>query len=476
MLVGRSKREYVKVDGRLFESQVKDGRRVIRHPNGTSPDIPVKDLGLTGWAPLSRSERLLAGAGGTPTPFRLGDGTYVVPMDDIKRVETSGNPFRITYKNVDQEVAFDSTAGAWRGTHEQGQQYYWRTTKGHWQRGTLEASKKAKKASAHHYNFVDISSIPRIPKQLAPVPKTLNYFWAGQEIPTLLVDNMTKNATRASGYKTVLHVDADSPAVFKQIESKLKEKIPGVTVLNLNEDAAFKQLKTGEMYNYFRQGQGKNLAAASDVARYPIMNKHGGFYLDTDDLIQSNVGAVDVAAGADDVLLGAAMTNYVTNYKTFYNTSNFATRPGNPVLGEMIKEMNKRFAANKSYFANNRPTVSRGPDGNVQFTQEFKEYEEKIFNTVGPDMFNDTLKTKRPDMYDLGFDGLAREAKWDGVKLVPHGPVVSIENTVSEAYARQGMVVPITEPLQIKRAKEHYFPLRYKFNVKIGADHSWINT
>lgn len=27
----------------------------------------------------------------------------------------------------------------------------------------------------------------------------------------------------------------------------------------------------------------------------------------------------------------------------------------------------------------------------------------KIFNTVGPDMFNDTLKTKRPDMYDLGF-------------------------------------------------------------------------
>lgn len=74
-------------------------------------------------------------------------------------------------------------------------------------------------------------------------------------------------------------MDADSPAVFKQIESKLKEKIPGVTVLNLNEDAAFKQLKTGEMYNYFRQGQGKNLAAASDVARYPIMNKHGGFYL-----------------------------------------------------------------------------------------------------------------------------------------------------------------------------------------------------
>ncbi|PIB62752.1 glycosyltransferase [Pseudomonas sp. 2995-3] len=476
VLVGRSKREYVKVDGRLFESQVKDGRRVIRHPNGTSPDIPVKDLGPTGWAPLSRSERLLAGAGGTPTPFRLGDGTYVVPMDDIKRVETSGNPFRITYKNVDQEVAFDSTAGAWRGTHEQGQQYYWRTTKGHWQRGTLEASRKAKKASAHHYNFVDISSIPRIPKQLAPVPKTLNYFWAGQEIPTHLVDNMTKNATRASSYKTVLHADADSPAVFKQIESKLKEKIPGVTVLNLNEDAAFKQLKTGEMYNYFRQGQGKNLAAASDVARYPIMNKHGGFYLDTDDLIQSNVGAVDVAAGADDVLLGLPVTHQVADYKTFYNTSNFATRPGNPVLDEMIREMNKRFATNKPYFANNRPTITRGPEGRLQFTPEFKEYEAKIFDTVGPNMFNDTLKMKRPDMYDLGLDGLSKEATLVDGKLVAQGPVVNIQQSVSEAYARHGVVAPVTAPYQILKTKEHYFPLRYTFNVKVGADHSWIST
>lgn len=474
--VGRSKREYVKVDGRLFESQVKDGQRVIRHPNGTGPDIPVKDLGASGWAPLSRSERLLGGASGTPTPFRLGDGTYVVPMDDIKIVETSGNPFRINYKNADQEVAFDSTAGAWRSPHEQGHHYYWRTPKGRWQRGTLEESRKAKKATDHHYNFVDISSIPRIPTQLAPVPKTLNYFWAGQEIPAHLVDNLTKNASRAPGYKTVLHVDADSSAVFKQIESKLKEKVPGVTVLNLNEDAAFTQLKNGEMYSYFRQGQGKNLAAASDVARYPIMNKHGGFYLDTDDLIRSNVGAVDVAAGADDVLLGLPVTHQVAEYKTFYNTSNFATRPGNPVLDDMIMEMNKRFADNKAYFANNRPTVTRGADGKVQFTPEFKDYEAKIFDTVGPNMFNDMLKKKRPDMYDLGLDGLSREAVLTDGKLVPHGPIVNIEERVREAYARQGVVVPITAPYQILKTKQHYFPLRYKFDVKVGADHSWINT
>ncbi|WP_257626938.1 glycosyltransferase [Pseudomonas sp. Xaverov 259] len=476
VFVGSSKREYVKVDGRLFESQVKDGQRVILHPKGTAADIPVKELGPSGWAPLSRSERLPGGASSTPTPFRLGDRTYVVPMDDIKIVETSGNPFRINYKNVDQEVAFDSTAGAWRSPHEQGHHYYWRSAEGQWQRGTLADSRKAKKVSDHRYNFVEVSSIPSIPKQLAPVPKTLNYFWAGQEIPSHLVENMTQNAMRTPGYKSVLHVDADSPAVFKQIESKLKEKVPGVTVLNLNEDPAFKQLKNGEMYRYFRQGQGKNLAAASDVARYPIMNKHGGFYLDTDDLIQNNVDAAQIAAGADDVLLGLPVTHQVSDYKTFYNTSNFATRPGNPVLEEMIKEMNKRFATNKSYFANNRPTVARGPDGKVGYTPEFKAYEAKIFDTVGPNMFNDILKTKRPDMYELGFDSLTKEAMLVDGKLVPHGTIVNVQESVSQAYARQGLVPPITVPLQIQKTKEHYFPLRYKFRVNVGADHSWINT
>lgn len=476
VFVGSSNREYVKVDGRLFASRVKDGQRVILHPNGTAADIPIKDLGSSGWAPLSRPERLLAGAGAPPTPFRLGDATYVVPMDDIKIVENSGNPFRINYQNVDQEVSFDSTAGAWRSTHGHDQHYYWRSAKGQWKRGTLAESRKAKKLGDHHYNFVEVSSIPGIPKQLAPVPKTLNYFWAGQEIPAHLVDNIAKNALRTPGYKSVLHVDADSPAVFKQIESGLKEKVPGITVVNLNEDPAFKQLKDGEMYSYFRQGQGKNLAAASDVARYPIMNKHGGFYLDTDDLIQNNVDAAQIAAGADDVLLGLPVSHQVSGYKTFYNTSNFATRPGNPVIEEMIKEMNKRFATNKSYFANNRPTVTRGADGKVMYTPEFKDYEAKIFDTVGPNMFNDILKTKRSDMYELGFDNLAQEAILVDGQLVSHGPVVKVQESVNQAYARQGLVPPITVPLQIQKTKEHYFPLRFKFRVNVGADHSWINT
>lgn len=87
---------------------------------------------------------------------------------------------------------------------------------------------------------------------------------------------MAKNAAQAPGYKSILHVDADSPAIFQQIKQKLESKAPGLEVRNLQEDDVFKQLKSEEMYDYFRQGQGKNLAAASDVARYPIINKYGG--------------------------------------------------------------------------------------------------------------------------------------------------------------------------------------------------------
>lgn len=64
--VGRSKKEYVKIDDKFYESHLKDGQRVIRHPARTGPDLPVRDLGLSGWEPLSRTDRLLGGAGGNP--------------------------------------------------------------------------------------------------------------------------------------------------------------------------------------------------------------------------------------------------------------------------------------------------------------------------------------------------------------------------------------------------------------------------
>ena len=405
-------------------------------------------------------------------------------MDDIKTVQSSATPYRLNYQGVDHNVIFDSTAGAWKdanlstGLDGLNHQYFWRTAKGKWQRGPFNEFLKAKKSDAHRYAFVDVmpTSAVKIPSSVKPIPKNLHYFWAGQDIPTKLADNIANNAAHAPGYSSILHVDADTPALFQQIKQKLESKVPGLEVRNLHEDDVFKQLKTDGMYDYFRQGQGKNLAAASDVARYPITNKYGGFYLDTDDVIQAKVGAEVVNAGANDVLLNRPVGHSLSNYTSFYNTSNFGTQANNPVISDMISAMKQRFAANKPYFIANRPTVARDANGVVQYTPEFKAYESKIFETVGPTLFNDNLKLKRPDMYDLGFDGLTKENKVVGAKLVPHGAIVNIENDVRQSYLRSGIVAPDTLGDQLKKLKEHYFPLQHRFNVKIGAEHSWINS
>lgn len=482
--VGRSNKEYVKVDGVLYESHVADGQRVIRHAAGAGPDIAVRELGVAGWEPLSRGNRLLGGAGSAPTPWRLADSTYVVPMDDITANQNLNAPFTVNYKGVDHSVRFDSSAGAWKATNVStgvdgtNPMYFWRSGKGKWQRGTFNELKKAKQIEAHRFQFVDVASSATIavPKDARPLPKALHYFWAGQEIPPHLVDKMVENARKASGYKSVVHVDADNPAIFQKIKSELENKAPGMTVANLNDDEIFKELKNSELYSFFRQGPGKNLAAASDVARYPIMNKHGGIYLDTDDLIQANVGNATVMAGANDFLLNKPVVHYVNDYKTFYNTSNFATQPGNPVISDIITEMKQRFSKNKPYFAANRPIATRRPDGSIIYTPEFKAYERKIFETVGPNLFNDTLKAKRPDMYDLGFDGMTRQAKAvEGEQeLVAIGPVVNVLDNARNAYANKGIAHPDLLGLQLLRAKEHYLPLFHTFNVKIGAEHSWI--
>ncbi|AZF42653.1 hypothetical protein C4J87_2494 [Pseudomonas sp. R1-43-08] len=470
---GRSKKEYVKVDGALYESKVKDGQRFILHPTGKGPDIPVKDLGISGWEPRSRSVGLLGGAKEFHTPWQLGDNTYVVPMDGIKVVENAAPPFRINVKGVDHAVDFDSTHGAWRGVSSGlDAPYFWRNPKGAWQQGNINDFLRAKKADAHHYQFVDVSAIPKVPKEVTPLPQSLHYFWAGQDLPAHLADNLAKNSRRAPGYTSVIHVDADTPEIFEKIKTTLKDKAPGVTVKNFREDALYTQLKNDEMYNYFRQGQGKNLAATSDVARYQIMHKHGGVYLDTDDLIQTNVDSGALMAGANDVLLGHPVVHRSTDFKPFYNNSNFATQPGNPLMKEVITEMHKRFAANKPYFVNNRPVARQSINGGA-FTSDLDEYGKKLFETTGPTLLNDTLKAKRPDMYDLGLEGFSKDTNVVDGELVSSGPVVNNEERALDLYRERGIKPPLLLRLHISKMREHYFPLRHKFNVKAGADHSW---
>lgn len=79
-------------------------------------------------------------------------------------------------------------------------------------------------------------------------------------------------------------------------------------------------------------------------------------------------------------------------------------------------------------------------------------------------------------MYELGFDGITKESKIVDNKLVASGPAVNILATTRKFYTNKGIAPPDLLGLHIKAMKEHYLALSQKFNIRIGAEHSWINT
>ncbi|WP_438870232.1 glycosyltransferase [Pseudomonas sp. L1(2025)] len=479
--VGPNQKEYLKIDGKLYQSKIKDGQRVIQHPNAPRDDIAVKDLGSAGWEVSATAKRLLGGAPETLPAWKLDDKTYVVPIDDIK-IGTDGDyPYVLKYESMNHRVNFDGEVGAWYGgrtTADGKPAYFWRGAKGKWQLGSLDEMNKAKKIDSHTFRFIELTTPPimQAPKNLRPIPKDIHYFWAGGDLPDKLVKNMVANADKMPGFKSIVHVDADTPEVLQAIKLKLEKDAPGITVMNLHEDDFFAQLKNTELYSYFRQGQGKNLAASSDVARYPLMNKYGGIYLDTDDLIKGAVGPNGLKADDADILVSRPVAHEFNDFKPFVNTSNFATQPNNPLVTEMISEMNRRFSANKAYFEANRPILTRDDLGGYVITPDFRTYETKVFETVGPLMFDDVLKSKRPDIHDAVFDGLSKE-KWyvHGAKI-PHKKVVNVEGNMKKYYEDKGIVMPDELRQTMRETKKRYRVFEEQVQIKIGAEHSWIDS
>lgn len=394
--------------------------------------------------------------------WKLDDATVVFPVDDVKVSTyklTATSPYSVRFGGINHVVTFDTEAGAWT---DKSNAYFWRTKPGQWAQGTLDEFRQAKKIEAHRFLFIDMPPILQIPSAATPIPKEIHYFWAGGEMPANLKNNITLNVAYSSGYKSTVHVDADTPAIFEKMKRDLEGQIPGIQVNNLHDEEAFAPIQKSEMYQYFRQGQGENLAAASDVARYPLMDAHGGIYLDTDDTIMESVEKVILNAMPDDVLVNAPVLHPINNAKSFYNTSNFATQPGNPVIKAIIKEMNERFVKSSSYFKANRPRL---PKTSQQYTPKFLTYERKIFDTVGPNMFNDVMKSQIPDRYNVGFfvknkffqEALRQRYTEAGIAISPQ-------------------ILQQINNLQITEFENYYTPFARKFEVEIGGEHSWFET
>lgn len=374
---------------------------------------------------------------------------FTIPMDDIHQMFSQD--YMVFVDQYGTKVTYDVEARLWRGLNENGQVndiFYWRKGQGKWLSGTkAEATAGSKSAPVSTINkTLKVPPLPSLPSAATEVPKVIHYFWAGNEMPEHLLENIIENSRKSPGYKSIVHVDANNAGAFQKIKSALDHRVGGLEVHDLKEEEAFRELnagKYGEMYQYFRSGQGQNLSASSDVMRVALIKKYGGIYLDTDDVLTKGVGDVMLKATPNDILMNSPVTYAATDFNGF-NTSNFASHPDNPLLDTLMEESYKRYKANESWLQANRPFLPE--EATTAEQQAYKEYETKIFEITGPRMFGDVLERE-----NYGFF-----------------PIVDEINELLNAR----VLLPENYAKKYTELRDYYMPMNHKFGVSIGAEHS----
>lgn len=365
-----------------------------------------------------------------------------LPMEEVRRIVRPDG--QVIFSASDSHtMKFDVELGAWRATN--GDQVRWRTGPYQWESGSVEEYLKVKDSLPKSSTFETINfTLPRIPENVAPIPKEINYIWMGGTLPPHRLENIINNANNTPGHKSIVNVDADTPEVFQQIKVSLEGKASNLQVRNLNESEVFKRLKaseSGEVYEYFRHGAKENYAAASDWLRYKWNYEFGGIHLDSNNVIMAKVGGVELDAAPGQVLVSTHVNKDSVGFEG-YNNSVFASHKNNPVLQEISSTLYERFKANKAWLESNRPYLPDRPTALEQ--QAFDEYEKKIFEVTGPTMMNDVLEKNMGDAYQLSW--------------------------VTARPDLEGVILPKSDMEHLSRAFNHYLPFRTKVPVDIGSD------
>jgi len=372
-----------------------------------------------------------------------------VPLDGVEKVldrymvRISGRGSLLAMYDADEQT--------WRLNHLGNNAYLWQSAEGEWRSGDrLQWQGAVADAPvARATKRIVLPPLPAPPVSAPAIAQVLHYIWVGHELPgQALLDNLVGNATLMKGWRTVLHVDLESDALLTKLKGILADK-PEVEIEPLADQDFFKTLLAGDsgpQYRACRTGQAKNYAAASDVLRYPLIDAHGGVYMDVDNAFTTAHADLQLRAGPEDVLLDDAVVLADVPYSG-YNGHVFASHPDNPVLKAVTRAMQTRFKARPEFYAKPRPTLKKGASAGETLT--FWRYVKDTFEMTGPQLLDDVLRETRPDYYDLLLRADLKQSL--GIS--------------SQAYERQ-----------LDACVEHYFPFASKVEVEVGNLHSWTST
>ena len=284
------------------------------------------------------------------------------------------------------------------------------------------------------------------------IPAQFYCIWIGNlPIKRELIDLLEANAIHAGKgrrpYALTLYLSSENTAVFNDNEAALKQHAPSVEVVELERSAFYQGFRSSRYFEQYRAavdgnaGVGRNFASATDVLRYPLLNFHGGLYLDVDDALKGPWGDTEVAADATGLVLNSPVNNITLNMDQSFNNSCFGSHPGNPTLEAISARSYQRYLQAKTVYSDPRPIAGTAP------AEVFSEYMQKISYLTGPAVFNDVIDELLPEMRRV--KQLFR-LRWRPV-LLPKWLEQEIDQALAQSLPLGGM-------------------------VDTGAEHSWTFT
>ncbi|WP_407973184.1 glycosyltransferase family 32 protein (plasmid) [Burkholderia pyrrocinia] len=304
------------------------------------------------------------------------------------------------------------------------------------------------------YQEVHLPAPILVPSSATAVPRILHFIWVGNApIPDALARCIIRNARRCPGFQARLYIDTTDVAAQHRLTQQF-EPMSCVTLVDLHDDEDFHiflQTSLGKHYRHFASPAGNNYSAAADILRAYLLHREGGIYMDVDDVVSHPVAAhQDLRAAPDDVLLNRMVT--VKEYDfSGYPYSNFACQPGNPVMATLLEEMTHRLSTAQHFLHQPRPWKTASDSNRAALLA----YISKIFELVGPKVFNDVLQVCRPDYYFIERDLLSA---YRIVTVSPSEPRVVVDRYFDAMHAAKAFYLPFAEP---------------EFNIDIGSAHSW---
>lgn len=290
-----------------------------------------------------------------------------------------------------------------------------------------------------------------------PMPRKLHSIWLGKHMPRKFIKRVIHNAQEAGQgerpFEVHLYLDIKDPTELDTTLLRLGAEPSPLKIHMLERTTFFAAFRKTPYYRQYRaasSGPAANYASAVDILRYPLINSEGGLYMDVDDLIEASGDGVANFADQDfNVQPGYLLLNNLVFHRRLqmlldFNTSNFGSLPGNPLLERISQESYRRFLADPGLYQS-RPFDFLNTD------REMDAYGQQISYTTGPRLFNQVLDEQLPAYRQ--YRGLQRIAR-------------------GELYVQAAARKALLEQLQAQ--VQHYSALGGL--IRIGSTGSWLYT